>query len=140
MFIATYLPHADEQTKTLFKTTLATMKQLNHRIDEMKPKELFADSVAASDGCILIGELAKLICQNGYEIGQKRLFKWMREHHFLISRKGTDYNTPTQKAVEAGLLVTKERTVSNPDGSVMITRTTMVTGKGQVYFINKFLS
>lgn len=108
-------------------------------IERMKPKEIFADAVATSHTAILIGDLAKLLKQNGVETGQKRLFSWMRENGYLIKRKGTDWNMPTQKSMEMGLFEVKESTVNNPDGSVRINRTTKVTGKGQQYFINKFL-
>lgn len=108
-------------------------------IERMRPKEIFADAVEASHTAILIGDLAKLLKQNGIETGQKRLFAWMRENGFLIKRKGADWNMPTQKSMEMGLFEVKESTVNNPDGSVRINRTTKVTGKGQQYFINKFL-
>lgn len=107
--------------------------------ERMKPKEIFADAVAASHTSILIGDLAKLLKQNGVETGQKRLFGWLREHGYLIKRKGTDWNMPTQKARELDLFEVKESTVNNPDGSVRINRTTKVTGKGQQYFINKLI-
>lgn len=106
----------------------------------MKPKEIFADAVAVSHTSILIGDLAKLIAQNGVDIGQKRLFAWMRSNGFLIKRRGSDWNMPTQRSVEMGLFQIKESTVNNPDGTVRITRTTKVTGRGQIYFIQKFLS
>lgn len=106
----------------------------------MKPKEIFADAVLTSHTSILIGDLAKLLKQNGVETGQKRLFEWMRENGYLIKRKGTDWNMPTQKSMEMELFEVKESTVNNPDGSVRISKTTKVTGKGQQYFINKFLS
>lgn len=113
---------------------------LETQVEELKPKALFADAVAASKTSILMGELAKLMNQNGVEIGGTRLFAWMRENGYLIKRKGQDWNTPTQRAMEMGLFEIKERTHSNPDGSIIISRTTKVTGKGQQYFINKFLS
>lgn len=106
----------------------------------MRPKEIFADAVAASHTSILIGDLAKLIKQNDIEIGQKRLFAWLRDNGYLIKRNGTDWNMPTQRSMELGLFEVKESTINNPDGSVRINRTTKVTGKGQQYFINKFLS
>ena len=106
--------------------------------DRMKPKEIFADAVATSKQSILIGQLAKLICQNGHEIGQQRLFRWMRENGYLM-KHGSNYNMPMQRYVEHGLFEIKESAVTNPDGSVRIAKTTVVTGKGQVYFINKFL-
>lgn len=113
---------------------------LETQVEELKPKALFADAVAASKTSILIGELAKLLNQNGVEIGGTRLFAWMRENGYLIKRKGQDWNTPTQRAMEMGLFEIKERTHSNPDGSIIISKTTKVTGKGQQYFITKFLS
>ena len=113
---------------------------LETQVEELKPKALFADAVAASKTSILIGELAKLLNQNGVEIGGTRLFAWMRENGYLIKRKGQDWNTPTQRAMDMDLFEIKERTHSNPDGSIIISRTTKVTGKGQQYFINKFLA
>ncbi|RHR14297.1 oxidoreductase [Coprobacillus sp. AM29-13] len=115
------------------------VKALMEENKELKPKALFADAVSASDESILIGQLAKLIRQNGYEIGQNRLFEWMRESGYLI-KSGSRRNQPTQRAMDMGLFEVKERTISNPDGSTRITLTTKVTGKGQVYFVNKFLS
>lgn len=106
----------------------------------MKPKEIFADAVSVSSTAILIGELAKILKQNGVDIGQNRLFEWLRSKEYLISRKGIDYNMPTQKSMELKLFEIKERTINNPDGSVRITKTVLVTGKGQQYFINKFLN
>lgn len=105
--------------------------------ERMKPKEIFADAVESSRTSILIGDMAKLICQNGHEIGQNRLFEWMRQNDYLI-KSGGSKNMPTQKAMEQKLFEVKERTVVNPDGSIRITRTTLVTGKGQIHFINKF--
>ena len=105
--------------------------------ERMKPKEIFADAVESSRTSILIGDMAKLICQNGHEIGQNRLFEWMRQNDYLIKCGGSK-NMPTQKALEQKLFEVKERTVVNPDESVRITRTTLVTGKGQIHFINKF--
>ena len=111
----------------------------NSRIQEMRPKEIFADAVTTSHTSILIGDLAKLIKQNGVDMGQKRLFLWLRENGYLIKRNGSDYNMPTQRSMEMGLFEVKESTVNNPDGSIRVNRTTKVTGKGQQYFINKFL-
>lgn len=109
-------------------------------IEEQKPKVLFADSVAASHTSILVGDLAKLLHQNGVKnMGQKRLFNWLRENSYLIKRKGSDYNSPTQKAMEMGLFQIKETVVSHADGHTSVNKTTKVTGKGQQYFINKFL-
>ena len=108
--------------------------------ERMRPKEVFADAVSVSDTAILIGELAKILKQNGVPMGQNRLFEWMRDNGYLIKRKGTDYNMPMQKSMEMGLFEIKERTINNPDGSVRITKTVLVSGKGQQYFINKFLN
>ena len=111
---------------------------LTQDVERMRPKEIFADAVAASHTSILIGELAKLLKQNGVETGQRRLFTWLRNHGYLI-KSGSSRNMPTQKSMELGLFEIKETTISNPDGSIRISRTTKVTGKGQQYFINKFL-
>ena len=108
------------------------------QIERMKPKEIFADAVSASETSILVGDLAKLISQNGYKIGQKRLFEWLRTNNFLI-KCGSSRNMPQQRFVEQGLFEIKESNIQNPDGSVRITRTTKVTGKGQIYFVNKFM-
>lgn len=112
--------------------------QKQARIEQMKPKAIFADAVATSRTSILIGDLAKLICQNGYQIGQKRLFEWLRNNGYLC-KSGSSRNMPMQRYVEQGLFEVKESNVQNPDGSVRITRTTKITGKGQLYFVNKFL-
>lgn len=104
-----------------------------------RPKIIFADAVAASHNSILIGDLAKLIKQNGVDIGQKRLFEWLRNNGYLM-KSGASYNLPTQKSMELKLFEIKERTINNPDGSIRTTKTTKVTGKGQQYFINKLLS
>lgn len=116
-----------------------TIEEQTVQIERMKPKEIFADAVTTSHTAILIGDLAKLLKQNGIETGQRRLFSWMRENGYLIKRQGSDWNMPTQKSMEMKLFEVKESTVNNPDGSVRINKTTKVTGKGQQYFINKFL-
>mgnify|MGYP000179362065 FL=1 len=108
------------------------------KIEADKPKTIFADAVSTSHTSILIGDLAKLICQNGVQTGQKRLFQWMRDNGYLM-KSGASYNMPMQRYIEQGLFEVKESSVQNPDGSVRVTRTTKVTGKGQLYFINKFL-
>ena len=128
-----------EYSRKQVKALMEEKQGLIEENKELKPKALFADAVSASNESILIGQLAKLIRQNGYEIGQNRLFEWMRENEYLI-KKGERYNQPTQKSMDLGLFEVKERTITNPDGSTRITFTTKVTGKGQVYFINKFLS
>lgn len=125
---------ADETINELKSENTALVE----KIERDKPKTIFADAVSTSKTSILIGDLAKLICQNGVQIGQKRLFDWLRKNNFLIKR-GTSRNMPQQRYVEQGLFEVKESNVQNPDGSVRITRTTKVTGKGQVYFVNKFL-
>ena len=123
--------------------TIDSLKEHNTKLIEdcerMKPKEIFADAVSASKTSILIGDLAKLICQNGCQIGQKRLFEWMRANGYLILRKGSDYNMPTQRSMEMGLFEIKESTHLNGDGLNVIRKTPKVTGKGQQYFINKFM-
>ena len=129
------LKMADEKINSLKENNTRLIAE-NQR---MKPKEIFADAVATSHTSILIGDLAKLICQNGYQIGQKRLFEWLRENNFLI-KCGSSKNMPQQRYVEQWLFEVKESNVQNPDGSVRITRTTKVTGKGQIYFVNKFLN
>lgn len=112
---------------------------LQQEVETNKPKVLFADSVAGSDNSILVGELAKLLKQNGVDIGQNRLFKWLRNNGYLIKKGGESYNLPTQKSMDLEILDIKKRVINNPDGSSKITRTPKVTGKGQQYFINKFL-
>lgn len=123
----------------------STIRQRDQRIKELesdvaaaKPKVLFADAVSASDSTILIGDLAKILKQNGHNTGQNRLFQWMRENGYLVRRQGADYNSPTQRAMEMGLFAVKENTVVCPDGHIKVNKTTKVTGKGQQYFINKF--
>lgn len=113
-------------------------QQAEKQLEEAKPKMIFADAVSASDTTILIGDLAKLIKQNGHEIGQKRLFEWLRQNGYLIKRYGADYNSPTQKAMEMKLFKIKETAITHSDGHVTVSRTVKVTGKGQQYFINKF--
>ena len=115
------------------------LKEKDLVIEEMKPKALFADSVATSHTSILVGDLAKILKQNGVDIGAKRLFIWLRQNKYLISRRGSDYNSPTQKSMEMGLFEIKESPHINGDGVTVTTQTPKVTGKGQQYFINKFL-
>ena len=135
-------------TELMAKALLVAQKQIEHRnaiieqqreqIEIAKPKTIFADAVSTSKTSILVGELAKLICQNGVQIGQKRLFQWLRENGYLM-KHGTSWNMPTQKYVEQGLFEIKESILQNPNGSTRITITPKVTGKGQIYFVNKFL-
>nr|DAM19819.1 MAG TPA: repressor domain protein [Caudoviricetes sp.] len=135
---AIYNPDFIINLATQLKDEQAKTAALTADNETMKPKALFADAVATSHTSILIGDLAKLIRQNGVDIGQNRLFAWLREHGYLIG-SGDRRNMPTQRAMDLGLFDIKERTFQNPDGSVRITKTTKVTGKGQQYFINKFL-
>lgn len=118
----------------------ARIKELESDTQRMKPKEIFADAVSASDQTILIGDLAKLIKQNGHDIGQKRMFEWLRNNGYLIKRQGADYNSPTQRAMELGLFRIKETAVTHSDGHVTVSKTVKVTGKGQAYFVNKLLT
>lgn len=115
------------------------VEQLKIENEAMKPKALFADAVSASHTSILVGELAKLLKQNGVNMGANRLFDWLRDSGFLIKRKGTDWNMPTQYSMDLGLFEIKETTIARSDGSISISKTAKVTGKGQQYFINKFL-
>ncbi|WP_440671549.1 phage antirepressor [Bacillus subtilis] len=140
LFIQTYLPQADENTKLLFKTTLHTMKEQSKQIETMKPKVIFAEAVESSESSVLVGELAKIIQQNGVDIGPNKLFQWLRDNGYLIRKKGESFNLPTQRSMDMGLFEIKKRTVSNLDGSIRTTRTPKVTGKGQIYFVNKFMS
>lgn len=123
---------------TTLKEERAARQQAEASLKAAQPKMLFADVVSASDSTILIGDLAKILKQNGHPIGQKRLFCWMREQGYLIKRAGADYNSPTQRAMELGLFKIKETAISHSDGHVSVSKTTKVTGKGQQYFINKF--
>ena len=124
---------------TALKEERAAKERLQLEATENKPKVIFADAVSVSEGTILIGELAKILKGNGIEIGQNRLFEKLRQDGYLIKRKGTDYNAPTQRAMELGLFRVKETAITHSDGHVTISKTTKVTGKGQQYFINLFL-
>lgn len=126
------------QLATQLKEEQAQRKALEERVEADRPKVLFADAVETSQTSILVGDLAKLIKQNGVDIGQKRLFAWMRDNGYLI-KSGSSTNMPTQRSMDMKLFEVKERSISNPDGSVRVTKTTKVTGKGQTYFINIFL-
>lgn len=125
---------------TALKDEQDKRRALEAQIESQKPAVLFTGAVETSKTSILIGELAKMLKQNGVNIGQNRLFKWLRQNGYLIKRKGTDYNMPTQRSMEMGLFEIKETAINNPDGSIRISKTPKVTGKGQVYFINLFLS
>lgn len=148
-----YFIQVEEAWNTPEQVMARALQMANRMVDKLKkdnayllekaeadaPKVLFADAVAASHTSILIGDLAKLIRQNGVEVGQNRLFQWLRDNGYLCST-GERYNLPTQKSMELKLFEVKETTISNPDGSIRVTRTTKVTGKGQAYFVNKFLA
>jgi anti-repressor protein len=123
----------------LLQQAAEQLKRKDIQIEQMKPKALFADAVSTSDTPILVGELAKILHQNGVSMGQNRLFRWLRDNGYLISKKGTSYNMPTQRAMELGLFKIKENAITHSDGHVTITKTPKVTGKGQVYFVNKFV-
>lgn len=127
------------QLATNLKREQERRRALETKVKDDAPKVLFADSVTTAKTSILVGQLAKLITQNGHQIGQNRLFAWLRDNGYLSRRKGTDWNMPQQQYVEAGLFEIKESTHTQPDGVVRITRTPKVTGKGQIYFVNKFL-
>ena len=147
-----YIANTEEMTDAeimskallIAKQTIESREQRIHSLEaeteRMKPKEIFADAVSASNSSILIGDLAKILHGNGIKIGRGRLFAWMREHGFLIKQKGTSYNMPTQRAMELGLFRVKEGSYVDGKGNNIITKTTKVTGKGQQYFINKFLA
>lgn len=130
--------HNADGLADLLQQAANQLKAKDVQIAEMKPKALFADAVSTSNTSILIGQLAKILKQNGVNTGQNRLFAWMRANGYL-SKRGDNYNKPTQKSMELGLMEVKERTVNNPDGSIRVTITTKITGKGQQYFINKIM-
>lgn len=123
---------------TNLKEEQAKRREAEAALEEAKPKIIFADAVSASDQTILVGDLAKIIKQNGHDIGQKRLFQWLRDNGYLIKRQGSDYNSPTQRAMEMGLFRIKETAVTHADGHVTVSKTVKITGRGQNYFVNKF--
>ena len=129
----------DELLSRALLVAQSRIAERDRQIERMRPKEIFADAVTASHNSILVGELAKVLRQNGVEIGQNRLFEWLRENGYLIKRKGSDWNMPTQMAMELGLFEIKETVITHADGHTSINKTVKVTGKGQQYFINKFL-
>ena len=132
------LARANQIQSHMIEDYTKKIELLENKVKEDEPKVLFADSVATSKTSILVGDLAKIIKQNGVDIGQKRLFTWLRDNGFLIKRLGTDYNMPTQKSMELELFEIKETAVTHADGHTTINKTPKVTGKGQIYFINKF--
>lgn len=128
------------QLATQLKEEKEQRKQLEVKVEHDRPKVLFAESVSASKTSILVGELAKILKQNGVDTGQTRLFAWMRENGYLIKRRGNDYNMPTQRAMEMKLFEVKETSVTHSDGHISVNKTPKVTGKGQVYFVNKIMA
>ena len=128
------------QVLQAFKEAQRKNEELQQQLNENRPKVIFAEAVDASKNSILIGNLAKLLCQNGIKVGQNKLFMWLREHGFLISCRGERWNMPMQTYVDQGLFELKKSIVNNPDGTTKVTHTTKVTGKGQIHFINGFLS
>jgi anti-repressor protein len=134
------LPKTLPDALRAYATEIEAHSQTTALLEAAKPKVIFAESVEASKTSLLIGELAKILKQNGVEIGQNRLFDWMRKNGYLINRNGSDYNMPTQYSMELGLFTIKETTVNHSDGHITINKTPKLTGKGQVYFVNKFLS
>jgi anti-repressor protein len=134
------LPRTLPEALRAYAAEIEAHSQTTALLEAAKPKVIFAESVEASKTSILIGELAKILKQNGVEIGQNRLFDWMRKNGYLINRNGSDYNMPTQYSMELGLFTIKETTVNHSDGHITINKTPKLTGKGQVYFVNKFLS
>ena len=137
--IKTQLPQGNDLIALAVIEAQKMIAERDKQIERMKPKEIFADAVSASETSILVGDLAKLLKQNGVDIGQKRLFDWLRANGYLIKRKGADWNMPTQKSLELGLFEIKESTHIGGNGCNVTTRTPKVTGKAQIYFINKFL-
>lgn len=137
--VHTKLPQGKELLALAVLEAQKTIEQQKEDIERMKPKEIFADAVATSKASILVGELAKILKQNGIDTGEKRLFAWMRNNGYLIRRKGTDYNMPTQYSMELELFEVKETAIPHADGHVTVSKTPKVTGKGQQYFINKFI-
>lgn len=145
--IADHIPQGKELLALAVMEANKTIEELENKNtaliednERMKPKEIFSDAVTASKDSILVGDLAKILKQRGFDIGQNRLFQKLRYNGYLISRRGSSWNMPTQRSMEMGLFEIEERTITNPDGTVKIRKTTKVTGKGQQYFINKFLS
>ena len=124
---------------TALKEETDKRKALESKVQADAPKVLFADSVAASSSTVLVGELAKIMRQNGVDMGERRLFRWMRDNGYLIKRNGTDYNMPTQSSMEQGLFRIKETVINHSDGHTSVSKTPKVTGKGQTFFLNKFL-
>lgn len=137
-FISIYLPNADEQTKLMFKTTLQTVRNLNAKIEEDKPKVFFADTVTDADGDIKVGDMARILTQAGYKINQNDFFAWLREHKYLLIQSGSK-NLPSQFSIKNNLMKIKERTFTTKNNRQMIGQQPMITGKGQQYFIGRLI-
>ena len=137
LFLDTYFPTLDAGAKAMFKQTLVSLREANNKIEQDKPKVFFADSVEISENSVLIKTLAALLTQNGYKIGQNKLFELLRHDGYLVSRRGQSRNMPTQKAIDRGLFEVKESVICT-GGEHRVTQTTYVTGKGQIYFVNKY--
>lgn len=145
-FVENYFPNVIKEQKDILKIMLENTVALNHKVKELNgkieedaPKVLFANAVTTAQNSILVGELAKLIKQNGVDMGQKRLFQWLKDNGYLIKGKRSDQGMPTQKAMELGLFEIKETVINHSDGTIHVSKTVKVTGKGQQYFVNKFL-
>lgn len=137
LFLDTYFPTLDAGAKAMFKQTLVSLREANKKIEQDKPKVFFADSVEISENSVLVKTLAALLTQNGYKIGQNKLFELLRNDGYLVSRRGQSRNMPTQKAIDRGLFEVKESVICT-GGEHRVTQTTYVTGKGQIYFVNKY--
>lgn len=137
LFLDTYFPTLDAGAKAMFKQTLVSLREANKKIEQDKPKVFFADSVEISENSVLVKTLAALLTQNGYKIGQNKLFELLRHDGYLVSRRGQSRNMPTQKAIDRGLFEVKESVICT-GGEHRVTQTTYVTGKGQIYFVNKY--
>ena len=137
LFLNTYFPTLDAGAKAMFKQTLVSLREANKKIEQDKPKVFFADSVEISENSVLVKTLAALLTQNGYKIGQNKLFELLRNDGYLVSRRGQSRNMPTQKAIDRGLFEVKESVICT-GGEHRVTQTTYVTGKGQIYFVNKY--
>lgn len=138
LFVRTYFPNMDDNAKTMFKSTLAALRSANEKIEADKPKVLFADSVSVSESDCTVGAFAKILRQNGVQIGRNRLFEWLRDNGYIMRDGQKEKNIPTQKSMEMGIFRVKETTIHNGD-EVFISYTTYITGKGQTYFLNRFL-
>lgn len=138
LFVETYFSDANEEQKEMFRSTLKRIRTLNQKIEEDKPKVLLANAVSGSDNAISVADMAKILKQNGVDIGQKRFYEWLREKGFLVKQAGISWNTPTQRGMDSGFFEIKEYVFVNGD-KTFITKTTRVTGKGQQHFVKMFL-